>query len=159
MRRTSRSPKYLVSVAVPRRAGRPSAPRWTSLTRELAEISSTSMTYKTRSGTMATPATPAVPVGYIRFDRLAGCVECVSTIRDVSSHRHPTGRPAAFPDGYGLGTRMDRPDRLRRSSHPPDIQCDSNAHERGSCHIRFHPLMGTADVNRCGSVQSLMCDR
>jgi hypothetical protein len=25
------------------------------------------------------------------------CVESVSTIRDVSSHRHPTGRPAACP--------------------------------------------------------------
>jgi hypothetical protein len=34
-----------------------------------------------------------------------GCVGYVSTIRDVSSHRHQTGRPAAFPDGYGLGTR------------------------------------------------------
>jgi hypothetical protein len=38
------------------------------------------------------------------------CVECVHTIRDVSSHRHPTGRPAAFPPtatGSGRG-RMDR---------------------------------------------------
>jgi hypothetical protein len=25
----------------------------------------------------------------------------------VSRHRHPTGRPAAFPDGYGLRTRTD----------------------------------------------------
>jgi hypothetical protein len=37
------------------------------------------------------------------------CVEYLSTIRDVSSHRPPTGRPAAFPDGYGLRRgRMDR---------------------------------------------------
>jgi hypothetical protein len=44
---------------------------------------------------MATPATPSVPMGYLRLDRLAGCVEYISTVRDVSSHRHPTDRPAA----------------------------------------------------------------
>jgi hypothetical protein len=80
------------------------------------------------------------------------CVEYVSTIQDVSSHRHPTGRPAASPDGYGLRTRTDGPDQLRRPSHPPDFQGGPNAHEHGSCHVRHHPLMGMADVNRCGSV-------
>jgi hypothetical protein len=85
------------------------------------------------------------------------CVEYVSAIRDVSSHRPPTGRPAAFPDGYGLGTRTDGPDWLRRPSHPPDFQGGPNAHERGSGHVRHHPLMGTAEIDRCGSAQSLIC--
>jgi hypothetical protein len=75
-----------------------------------------------------------------------------SAIRDVSSHRHPTGRPAAFPDGFGLGTSTDGPERLRRPSHPPEIQGGRNAHEHGSRHVSHHPLMGTADVNRRGSV-------
>jgi hypothetical protein len=59
---------------------------------------------------MATLATPAVPVGYLRLNRLAGCVEYLSTIRDMSSHRHPTGRPAALlPTAAGSGRgRMDR---------------------------------------------------
>jgi hypothetical protein len=86
------------------------------------------------------------------------CVECLSTIRDVSNHRHLTGRPAAFPDGYGLGTRTDGQDRLRRLSHPPDFQGRPNPHLHGSCHVRHQLLMGTADVNRCGSVRSLMRD-
>jgi hypothetical protein len=85
-------------------------------------------------------------------------VECLSTIRDVSRHRHPAGRPAAFPDGYGLRMRTDGQDRLRRPSHPPDLQGGPNPHEHGSCHVSHHLLMGTADVNRCGSLRSLMRD-
>jgi hypothetical protein len=80
------------------------------------------------------------------------CAEYLSTIRDVSSHRHPTGRPAAFPDGYGLRTGTDGPDRLRRPSRPPEFQGGPNAREHGSCHVRHHLLMGTADANRCDSM-------
>ena len=32
----------------------------------------------------------------------------VSSIVDASSQRTSSGRPAALPDGYGLGTRSDR---------------------------------------------------
>jgi hypothetical protein len=57
--------------------------------------------------------------------------------------------------GSGRGRMARRPSR----SHPPDFQGGQDAHEHGSCHVRHHPLMGTADVNRCGSVpRSLMCD-
>jgi hypothetical protein len=58
--------------------------------------------------------------------------------------------PQRAPDGYGLGTRTDGPERLRRPLHPPEFRSGTNARERGSCHVRRHPLMGTADVNRCG---------
>jgi hypothetical protein len=63
------------------------------------------------------------------------------------------------PDGYGLWTRTDGPERLRRPSHPPEFRRGTNACEHGSCHIRHHPLMSTADANRRGSAYSLMCGR
>jgi hypothetical protein len=62
--------------------------------------------------------------------------------------------PAATGSGRG---RMDRIG-LGRPSHPPDFQGGPDAREHGSCHVRHHPLMGTADVNRRGSVRSLVCD-
>jgi hypothetical protein len=78
------------------------------------------------------PWTPSLLSSLLSCPRY--CVEYLSTIRDVSRYRHPTGSPAAFPDGYGLRTRTDGPDRLRRPSrsHPPDFQGGPNAHEHGS---------------------------
>jgi hypothetical protein len=57
-------------------------------------------------------------------------VECVSTILDVTlnSHRHPTGPPAVYPDGYGLGMRMDGQELLCRQSHPPEVLSGTNTH-------------------------------
>jgi hypothetical protein len=86
------------------------------------------------------------------------CVEYLSTIRDASSHRPSTGRPAAFPDGCGLGARTDAPDRLRRPSGPRTSKADRMNTDRVR-HVRHHLLvMGTAGVNRCGSVRSLISD-
>jgi hypothetical protein len=67
----------------------------------------------------------------------------------IGIQRAGPGRRRA-PDGYGLGTRTDGPERQRRPSHPPEFRRGPSAHEHGSCHGRHHPLMGTADVNRCG---------
>jgi hypothetical protein len=77
------------------------------------------------------------------------CSRCTHTCLAIGIHRAGRRR---FPDGYGLRTGTDGPERLRRPSRPPDFQGGPNAHEGGSCHVRHHPLMGTADVNRRGSV-------
>ena len=91
-----------------------------------------------RIGTTATPATPTVPVWYLRLDRLAGCVEYISTIRDVSSHRHQRAGRRRAPDGYGLGTRTHGPDRLRRPSHPPEFRAERMHMNAESTHVRYH---------------------
>jgi hypothetical protein len=84
------------------------------------------------------------------------CVECLSTIRDVSSGRHPTSRPAACPRRLRARDEDGWTGAAPPTVTPAEFQSGTNAHEHRSCHVRHHPTMGTADVNRCSSVQSLM---
>jgi hypothetical protein len=46
---------------------------------------------------MHTPAESTVRRRQVGWNEKEACVECVSALRDVSSHRRPTGRPAACP--------------------------------------------------------------
>ncbi len=80
------------------------------------------------------------------------CVVYLSTIRDVSSHRHPTGRPAAFPDWLrapdGDGWTGSAPPTVTSPGLPGRNECT------GTRIVSCPPslLMGTADANRCDSV-------
>jgi hypothetical protein len=62
----------------------------------------------------------------------------------------PSSLPPSLPPSLSPSLPPPSFRALLRRSASVGLRSGTNARARGSCHVRHRPLMGTADVNRCG---------